>query len=274
MAHSSCSQTNTGSMAMVKHTWLHLPSLAQRPNLVWLSPSSRAALVQPTKQAFIWYLIFFFCLDTSRPDLDDFGSGSHVHLSLWENDQNVFMGSSKDNFHGMSKTGEQFLAGVYHHLPSILAFTAPHPNSYDRIQPDTWSGAYLCWGKENREAPLRTACPPGVPLDLVSNFEIKSFDGCANPHLGLAAIVAAGIDGLRRHLKLPEPIESNPSDHSSKLKRLPQNLQESVESLSADKVLHELIGDKLVTTAIAIRKAEINHFAKNPGALKDLIDRY
>ena len=78
--------------------------------------------------------------------------------------------------------------------------------SYDRIQPNTWSGAYLCWGKENREAPLRTACPPGVPLDLVSNFEIKSFDGCANPHLGLAAIVAAGIDGLRRGLKLPEPI--------------------------------------------------------------------
>ncbi|PWZ15580.1 hypothetical protein Zm00014a_000458 [Zea mays] len=50
--------------------------------------------------------------------------------------------------------------------------------------------------------------------------------------------------------------ESNPSDHSSKLKRLPQNLQESVESLSADKVLHELIGDKLVTTAIVIRKGQ------------------
>ncbi|CAN6293355.1 unnamed protein product [Urochloa humidicola] len=209
-----------------------------------------------------------------KPDLNDIGSGSHVHLSLWENDQNVFMGSSKDNFHGMSKTGEQFLAGVYHHLSSILAFTAPHPNSYDRIQPNTWSGAYLCWGKENREAPLRTACPPGVPLDLVSNFEIKSFDACANPHLGLAAIVAAGIDGLRRGLKLPEPIESNPADYASKLQRLPQNLQESVESLSADKVLHELIGDKLVTAAIAIRKAEIDHYAKNPGAFNDLIHLY
>jgi len=81
--------------------------------------------------------------------------------------------------------------------------------SYDRIQPNTWSGAYLCWGKENREAPLRTACPPGVPLELVSNFEIKSFDACANPHLGLAAIVAAGIDGLRRGLKLPEPVGMN-----------------------------------------------------------------
>jgi glutamine synthetase len=79
-------------------------------------------------------------------------------------------------------------------------------HSYDRLVPNTWSGAYHCWGKENREAPLRTACPPGIPDGLVSNFEIKSFDGCANPHLGLAAIVAAGIDGLRRHLSLPEPI--------------------------------------------------------------------
>lgn len=79
--------------------------------------------------------------------------------------------------------------------------------SYDRIQPNTWSGAYQCWGKENREAPLRTACPPGVKDGVVSNFELKSFDGCANPHLGLAAIIASGIDGLRR-LCLPEPIGS------------------------------------------------------------------
>ena len=46
--------------------------------------------------------------------------------------------------------------------------------SYDRIQPNTWSGAYKCWGKENREAPLRTACPPGIQVGLASNFEIKS----------------------------------------------------------------------------------------------------
>lgn len=77
--------------------------------------------------------------------------------------------------------------------------------SYDRIQPNTWSGAYQCWGKENREAPLRTACPPGVKNGVVSNFELKSFDGCANPHLGVAAIIASGIDGIRR-LCLPEPI--------------------------------------------------------------------
>lgn len=78
--------------------------------------------------------------------------------------------------------------------------------SYDRIQPNTWSGAYLCWGRENREAPLRTACPPGVPNGAVSNFEIKVCDGCANPYLALASIIVAGLDGLRRHLKLPKPV--------------------------------------------------------------------
>ncbi|KAL7181301.1 hypothetical protein ACSBR1_040223 [Camellia fascicularis] len=116
------------------------------------------------------------------------------------------MASGGHSKHGMSKVGEEFMAGVLNHLPSILAFTAPLPNSYDRIVPNMWSEAYQCWGKENREAPLRIACPPRVPNGVVSNFEIKAFDGCANPHLGLAAIIAAGTDSLRRHLSLPEPI--------------------------------------------------------------------
>jgi glutamine synthetase len=76
--------------------------------------------------------------------------------------------------------------------------------SYDRLQPTTW-GSYLLWGKENRNAPLRS-CSPGTPDGSVSNFEFKPFDGTANPYLGLAATIAAGIDGLRRHLSLPEPI--------------------------------------------------------------------
>ncbi|KAL1108220.1 hypothetical protein V6Z11_D03G098000 [Gossypium hirsutum] len=84
--------------------------------------------------------------------LDDIGSGSHVHLSLWQNGQNVFQASDASSQHGMSKVGEEFMAGVLDHLPSIFAFTAPLSNSYDRIQPNTWSGAYQCWGKENREA--------------------------------------------------------------------------------------------------------------------------
>eukprot|EP00268_Persea_americana_P055319 TRINITY_DN6421_c0_g1_i5.p1 TRINITY_DN6421_c0_g1~~TRINITY_DN6421_c0_g1_i5.p1 ORF type:complete len:842 (+),score=177.17 TRINITY_DN6421_c0_g1_i5:87-2612(+) len=205
--------------------------------------------------------------------LDATGSGSHVHLSLMENGRNVFMASDgSETQYGMSKIGEKFLAGVFHHLPSILAFTAPLPNSYDRIQPNTWSGAYHCWGKENREAPLRTAAPPGVPDGLVSNFEIKSFDGCANPHLGLASIMAAGIDGLRRNLTLPHPIERNPSE--SDAERLPNDLCGSVKALYENKILKDLIGEKLVTAVIGVRKAEIEYYSKNKDAYKELIHRY
>lgn len=205
--------------------------------------------------------------------LDDIGSGSHVHISLLRNGENVFMASDGSSKHGISSIGEEFMAGVLHHLPSILAFTAPIPNSYDRIQPNTWSGAYQCWGKENREAPLRTACPPGIIDGLVSNFEIKSFDACANPYLGLAAIGAAGIDGLRKHLRLPEPIDKNPS-LCANLPRLPQSLPESLEALKKDSVLEDLIGEKLLVAIKGVRKAEIDYYSQNKEAYKQLIHRY
>lgn len=205
--------------------------------------------------------------------LDDIGSGSHVHLSLWKNGYNVFMGAAGST-HGMSKIGEEFMAGVLFHLPAILAFTAPNPNSYDRIQPDTWSGAFQCWGKENREAPLRTACPPGIADGLVSNFEIKSFDGCANPHLGLASIIAAGIDGLRRHLSLPQPVEANPSSLEDELQRLPQSLSESLEALRIDNIFNEFLGEKLLTAVKGVRKAEVDYYSQNKEAYKQLIYRY
>ncbi|KAK6152355.1 hypothetical protein DH2020_014990 [Rehmannia glutinosa] len=206
--------------------------------------------------------------------LDDIGSGSHVHLSLSENGENVFMGSSGATRYGISKIGEEFMAGVLNHLPSILAFTAPVPNSYDRIQPNTWSGAYLCWGMENREAPLRAACPPGTPDGIVSNFEIKVFDGCANPHLGLASIIAAGIDGLRKHSTLPEPIDDNPDNVKDKVQRLPESLSESVEALDKDAVLRDLIGEKLLVAVKGVRKAEIKYYSENKDAWKNLIYRY
>ncbi|KAL6585412.1 hypothetical protein OROMI_002056 [Orobanche minor] len=206
--------------------------------------------------------------------LDDIGSGSHVHISLSENGENVFMARSGATRYGISKIGEQFMAGVLDHLPSILAFTAPIPNSYDRIQPNTWSGAYLCWGVENREAPLRAACPPGTPDGHISNFEIKVFDGCANPYLGLASIIAAGIDGLRRHSTLPEPIDDNPDNVKDKVQRLPQSLTESVEALDKDMVLRDLIGEKLYVAIKGVRKAEIKYYSENKDAWKNLIYRY
>ncbi|CAI9097920.1 OLC1v1034439C1 [Oldenlandia corymbosa var. corymbosa] len=206
--------------------------------------------------------------------LDDIGSGNHVHISLSENGKNVFMANDESAEHGMSKVGEEFMAGVLDHLPSILVFTAPIPNSYDRIQPNTWSGAYLCWGKENREAPLRTACPPGVPNGAVSNFEIKVCDGCSNPYLALASIIIAGIDGLRQHLSLPKPVDENPDNRKEEIQRLPKSLSESLEALEKDTLMHELMGEKLLTAIKGVRKAEIKYYAENKDAYRKMIHRY
>ncbi|TMW93154.1 hypothetical protein EJD97_012103 [Solanum chilense] len=136
---------------------------------------------------------------------DEDGSGSHVHISLSRNGENVFMASG-DSKYGMSKIGESFMAGVLNHLPAILAFTATHPLSYEHLVPKTKNAAYLCWGKENTEAPLRTASPPGIADDFVNHFEIKAFDACTNPYIGLASIIISGVDGLRKDLSLPKPV--------------------------------------------------------------------
>ncbi|KAH7446885.1 hypothetical protein KP509_01G080300 [Ceratopteris richardii] len=216
-------------------------------------------------------------LATFLPKLfpNDIGSGSHVHVSLWAGDKNVFQGDSSEASHyGISKIGQEFLAGVFHHLPSILAFTAPLPNSYDRIKPQTWSGAHYCWGRENREAPLRTSCPPGTDLGVVSNFELKSFDGCANPHLGLAAILAAGIDGMRRHMKLSEPIDNDPSLVEESLKLLPTSLDQSTRELEQNSVLKQLIGTSLVKCIIAVRQSEIEFYKKEGDVARMLAERY
>ncbi|XP_058747378.1 uncharacterized protein LOC131620345 [Vicia villosa] len=203
--------------------------------------------------------------------LDELGSGCHVHLSLWQNGQNVFMASDESSKYGISTLGKEFMAGVLYHLPSILAFVAPLPISYDRLQPMTW-GSYLLWGNENRKAPLRAASSPETLGGLASNFEFKLFDGIANPYIGLAAIMAAGIDGLRRHLILPEPVDTEPNPE--KLERLPKSLSESLEALHKAEFFKEFIGDELLTTIKAMRKAEIDYYSKNTDAYKQLIHRY
>ena len=90
----------------------------------------------------------------------------------------------------------------------MLAFTAASPNSYRRIAPSTWSGAYQCWGVNNREAPLRLVGAAAHAGTL--NFELKCFDATANPYLGLVGVIAAGLLGIREGLQLPPPVGVDP----------------------------------------------------------------
>src|ERR1700749_632273 len=105
---------------------------------------------------------------------------------------------------GPSSLGSHFLAGVLAHLPALVALTCGTVNSYRRLAPQTWSGAFACYGPDNREAALRICSPIGS-LGSV-NLELKPVDSTGNPYLALGAFIYAGIDGIRRSLSPGEPL--------------------------------------------------------------------
>lgn len=189
---------------------------------------------------------------------DKAGSGCHLHLSLWQEGQNLLPNLEADG--GLSEVARRFIAGILHHLPALMALTTPSTNSYRRIRPHFWSGAFRCWGMDNREAAVRV---PSNPEEISpTHFELKTVDASANPYLALGSVIAAGLDGVRHCLELGEPVAVDPghmteSERSTRgIELLPTNLGESIEQLSNDKVLLDALGTELTQAYLAVRKAE------------------
>ena len=99
------------------------------------------------------------------------------------------------------------------HLPGLCGLTAPSFNSYHRIVPQFWAGAFVCWGYDNREAPLRVASTFAGAEEASTNTELKAADASGNPYLALGGLIAAGLDGIERGLEPPEPVDVDPATH-------------------------------------------------------------
>ncbi|HEY9635949.1 MAG TPA: glutamine synthetase family protein [Coleofasciculaceae cyanobacterium] len=189
---------------------------------------------------------------------DKAGSGCHLHLSLWQDGQNLLPSLEAEG--ELSEIARRFIAGILHHLPALMALTTPTTNSYRRIHPHYWSGAFRCWGMDNREAAVRV---PSNPEEISpTHFELKTVDASANPYLALGAVIAAGLDGVRHCLELGESAAVDPgymteaelSTHG--IDRLPTNLEQSIMQLSNDNVLLDALGTELAQAYLAVRKAE------------------
>ena len=189
---------------------------------------------------------------------DQAGSGCHLHLSLWHEGKNLIPHS--ENNGNLSAIASRFIAGILHHLPAIMALTAPSTNSYRRIIPHAWSGAFCCWGIDNREAAVRVPTHPELPSP--THFELKTVDASANPYLALGAVIAAGLDGVRSCRELAVPISVDPGSFSASelstnhIERLPSNLGESLEKLSNNQVILNALGGDLAQVYLAVRQAE------------------
>jgi glutamine synthetase len=193
---------------------------------------------------------------------DKAGSGCHLHLSLWRDGRNIVADS--ENNGALSGTARSFIAGLLHHLPALMAITTPSPNSYRRLLPHCWSGAFRCWGVDNREAAVRVPSNPEGAGP--TNFELKTMDATANPYLALGAVIAAGLDGVRRGLELADPVAVDPghleqsAGEQKEIERLPVRLSEAIDRLKCDEALLSAFGPGLARAFLAVRYSEAAAF--------------
>jgi glutamine synthetase len=188
------------------------------------------------------------------------GNGGHIHFSLWDGDRNRFHDASRDD--RLSDDARSFIAGVLEHLPALCGLTAPSFNSYHRIVPQYWAGAFTCWGHDNREAPVRVPSVFRGMEESSTNAELKAADASSNPYLAVGGLIAAGLDGLERGLEPPEPVEVDPFtiDEEERTRRgihrLPATQEEALDALAADTVLMDALGPVLAESYLAVRRSE------------------
>ena len=189
---------------------------------------------------------------------DQAGSGCHLHLSLWRDGVNVLPEAGRPGT--LSAIALHFIGGILHHLPALMAVTTPSPNSYRRLQPQSWSGAFRAWGMDNREAAVRVPSNPHPPSP--THVELKTVDASANPYLALGAVIAAGLDGIQQRREPGEPVAVDPATlteaerQTRQIDRLPANLGEAIAHLSQSTVLLNALGPDLARAFLAVRRAE------------------
>jgi glutamine synthetase len=156
------------------------------------------------------------------------------------------------------------VAGILQHLPAVMAFTAPSPNSYQRLAPGMWASVYAAYGLDNMEAAVRLTSPLAGRESATANIELKPVDVTSNPYLALAAVLAAGLDGIERGLDPGEPTMVDPATLSDEerasrgLPPLPASPDEALDALKDDSVLMKALGEQLVRTHVAVARAQAN----------------
>ena len=188
------------------------------------------------------------------------GSGMHINMSLLKDGKNIFA-DGKDP-HGLSREAYAFLGGIMEHMRGMTAVTNPIVNSYKRLVPGYEAPAYIAWSATNRSPLIRIPAAKGEAVRV----ELRSPDPTANPYLALAAILRAGLDGIRRQVVPPESVDCNifrmseQERRERKLEELPSTLIEAVSCMETDAFMRETLGEHAFGKYIALKKEEWNRY--------------
>lgn len=205
---------------------------------------------------------------TPKPTPTSVGNGAHVHFSLVDAKgvNRTFDASQPAQ---ISIAAQRFAAGVVRYMPDFCALVAPSPVSYLRLGPHHWSCGYAAFGVQNREATIR-ACPSPDPAKSAKafNLELRPPDATASPYMVLAALVRAGLEGIRQKLPLPAMLDRDPADYSESeraalgVRPLPSSLGEALDLMLASKTVSSWLPDVMRDSYVAVKRKEIEMFAE------------
>ena len=190
------------------------------------------------------------------------GSGMHINMSLEDKlGKNLF--ADTDDKLGLSRLAYEFMAGILAHIKSMCLLTNPIVNSYKRLIPGYDAPVYIAWSRAtNRGQIMRIPSSRGASTRL----ELRSPDSAMNPYLALAACLAAGLDGIKNHIELPEPVVQNiyAMDEETIKERgidhLPETLGEAIDEFEEDVFLRNVLGDHIFYKYLEAKKEEWNVF--------------
>lgn len=168
-----------------------------------------------------------------KPLVGDNGSGMHVHQSLAKDGVNLFAG---DKYGGLSETALYYIGGIIKHARAINAFANPSTNSYKRLVPGFEAPVMLAYSARNRSASIRI---PVVPSPKARRIEVRFGDPAANPYLAFAAMLMAGLDGIKNKIHPGEAMDKDlydlPAEEAAEIPTVAYSLKDALDELDADR---------------------------------------
>jgi len=206
-----------------------------------------------------------------KPIFGEAGSGMHVHMLLLKDGEPIF--SDDNGYSHLSKTAHYFIGGLLKHIASLCAITNPSTNSFKRLVPGFEAPVTVGYATSNRSAVIRIPAYAKTPKER--RFEIRNPDATCNPYFCYAALLMAGLDGIKNEIDPHEngwgPYDMNlyhlPEEEKKKLKGLPTSLDEALNALEAD---HDYLTaggvfpEELIANFIKGKRLELSELAKIP----------
>ncbi|MCL1038974.1 glutamate--ammonia ligase [Shewanella corallii] len=204
-----------------------------------------------------------------KPIVGDNGSGMHVHQSLAKDGVNLFAG---DKYGGLSETALYYIGGIIKHARALNAFTNPSTNSYKRLVPHFEAPVMLAYSARNRSASIRI---PVVPSAKARRIETRFPDPTANPYLGFAALLMAGLDGIQNKIHPGEAMDKDlydlPAEEAAEIPTVAESLEVALAALDADREFLTkggVFSDDFIDSYIALKTAEAERVSRTTHPLE------